>query len=81
MSTFIVEGGHKLNGSISCQGAKNEALEVICAVLLSDAPITISNIPDISDVRNLIGMLRDMGVKVEFTSHVTPVGSLPTILT
>lgn len=71
MSTFIVEGGHKLNGSISCQGAKNEALEVICAVLLSNAPITISNIPDISDVRNLIGMLRDMGVKVEFTSHDT----------
>lgn len=71
MSTFIVEGGHKLGGSISCQGAKNEALEVICATLLSDAAVTISNIPDISDVRNLIGMLRDLGVKVEFISHDT----------
>lgn len=65
MSTFIVEGGHKLKGTIECQGAKNEALEVICATLLTDAPVTISNIPDIVDVRNLIALLRDLGVKVE----------------
>lgn len=69
MSTFIVEGGHKLHGTIETQGAKNEALEVICATLLSTKPITISNLPDISDVRNLIGMLRDMGVKVDYLSH------------
>ncbi len=71
MSTFIVEGGHTLHGSIACQGAKNEALEVICATLLTSEPVTISNLPDISDVRNLIGLLRDMGVKVDFTSHDT----------
>lgn len=71
MSTFIVEGGHKLHGSLSCQGAKNEALEVICATLLTSSPVVISNIPDISDVRNLIGLLRDLGVKVEFISHDT----------
>ncbi len=71
MSTFIVEGGHKLHGTIRCQGAKNEALEVICATLLSEAPITISNIPDISDVRNLIGLLKDLGVKINFTKHDT----------
>ena len=65
MSTFIVEGGHKLKGTIECQGAKNEALEVICATLLTDAPVTISNIPDIVDVRNLIALLRDLRVKVE----------------
>lgn len=69
MSTFIVEGGHKLHGTILTQGAKNEALEVICATLLSSQPVTISNLPDISDVRNLIGMLADMGVKVEYLSH------------
>ncbi len=71
MSTFIVEGGHKLHGTIRCQGAKNEALEVICATLLSEAPITISNIPDISDVLNLIGLLKDLGVKINFTKHDT----------
>ncbi len=71
MSNFIVEGGHKLNGVIECQGAKNEALEVICATLLTDSPITISNIPDIADVRNLIALLRELGVKVEVLSHDT----------
>ena len=65
MSTFIVEGGHKLSGSITPQGAKNEALEVICATLLTDKKVTISNIPNILDVRNLISLLSDMGVKVE----------------
>ena len=65
MSSFIVEGGHRLSGCIAPQGAKNEALEVISAVLLTSESVTISNIPDILDVRNLIGLLEGMGVKVE----------------
>ena len=69
MSSFIVEGGHKLNGEISQKGAKNEALEVICAVLLTDEKVTISNLPAISDVRNLINLLSEMGVKV---NYITP---------
>lgn len=64
MSTFIVEGGNKLYGEIIPQGAKNEALEVICASLLTDEQVTISNVPDILDVRNLIRLLSDLGVKV-----------------
>ena len=54
MSSFVIEGGHKLSGSIRPQGAKNEALEVICAVLLTHEEVVISNIPEILDVRNLI---------------------------
>lgn len=69
MSTFIVEGGHKLKGEIRPQGAKNEALEVICAVLLTDQKVVIRNIPNISDVRNLIELLRELGVKVNFLSE------------
>ncbi len=65
MSSFVVEGGHKLSGSIAPQGAKNEALEVISAVLLTSESVTISNIPDILDIRNLISLLEGMGVKVE----------------
>ncbi len=65
MSSFVIEGGHRLSGEIVPQGAKNEALQVICAVLLTDQKVTISNIPDILDVNNLIGLLRDMRVKVE----------------
>ena len=65
MSSFIVEGGHKLSGSIAPQGAKNEALEVISAVLLTSGTVTITNIPEILDVRNLIALLEGMGVKVE----------------
>ena len=65
MSSFIVEGGHRLSGSIAPQGAKNEALEVISAVLLTSGSVTISNIPDILDIRNLISLLAGMGVKVE----------------
>ena len=65
MSSFIVEGGHSLSGSISPQGAKNEALEVICATLLTSETVTISNIPNIADVRNLISLLKDMGVIVK----------------
>ena len=65
MSSFVVEGGHKLSGSIAPQGAKNEALEVISAVLLTSESVTISNIPDILDIRNLISLLEGMGVRVE----------------
>lgn len=64
MSKFIIEGGHQLSGSITPQGAKNEALEVLAAVLLTDRPVTIHNIPDILDVINLIHLLEGMGVKV-----------------
>lgn len=65
MSTFIIEGGHHLSGTIEPQGAKNEALEVISAVLLTSERVTISNIPEILDVKNLISMLEEMGVVVE----------------
>ena len=64
MSAFIIEGGHPLKGTIIPQGAKNEALQVICATLLTSEPITIENIPDIRDVNNLIQLLKDIGVKV-----------------
>lgn len=64
MSTFVIEGGHKLSGEITPQGAKNEALQVISCVLLSSQPIRITNVPDILDVQNLIDLLRSMGVKV-----------------
>ena len=64
MSSFVVEGGHRLNGVIKPQGAKNEALEVISAVLLTGQEVTISNVPEILDVRNLIILLESMGVKV-----------------
>ena len=65
MGTFVIEGGHPLNGSIVPQGAKNEALQVVCAVLLSPEPVTISNLPDIVDVNRLIDLLSSLGVKVE----------------
>lgn len=64
MGTFKIEGGHKLKGSIKPQGAKNEALQILCAVLLTDQKITISNIPDIVDVNKLITLLGKLGVKV-----------------
>ena len=64
MSSFIVEGGHKLSGEITPQGAKNEALQVISAVLLTKEEVTISNVPEILDVKNLIILLESMGVKV-----------------
>ena len=64
MASFIIEGGHLLKGTITPQGAKNEALEVICATLLTDEEVIIHNIPDIRDVNNLIQLLRDVGVKV-----------------
>ena len=64
MAAFIIEGGHRLSGSIQPQGAKNEALEVICASLLSPSEVIIDNIPDIRDVNNLILLLKDIGVAV-----------------
>ncbi|MGQ3013878.1 MAG: UDP-N-acetylglucosamine 1-carboxyvinyltransferase [Flavobacteriales bacterium] len=64
MSSFIVEGGHKLKGEITPQGAKNEALQVLSAVLLTGEKVTIANIPDILDVNKLIDILANMGVKV-----------------
>jgi UDP-N-acetylglucosamine 1-carboxyvinyltransferase len=69
MASFIIEGGHPLTGTIQPQGAKNEALQVICATLLTSEEVTIHNIPNIRDVNNLIQLLKDMGVKV------TPVGT------
>ena len=60
MGKFIIEGGHKLSGEITPQGAKNEALEVISAVLLTADPVVLSNVPEILDVKNLIGLLQGM---------------------
>ena len=65
MESFIIEGGHPLSGTITPQGAKNEALEVICATLLTDEEVSIDNVPDILDVNNLILLLKDIGVSVE----------------
>ena len=65
MASFIIEGGHPLQGTITPQGAKNEALQVICASLLTCEPVTISNISDILDVNNLIRLLQEIGVKVK----------------
>ena len=64
MSSFIIEGGHKLQGEIMPQGAKNEVLQILCATLLTEEKVTIHNIPNILDVNNLIQLLRDMGVTV-----------------
>ena len=64
MSAFIIEGGHPLKGEITPQGAKNEALQVLCATLLTSDPIRISNLPDIADVNNQIQLLQDIGVRV-----------------
>ena len=69
MESFIIEGGHPLAGTITPQGAKNEALEVIAATLLTSDPVRISNIPDILDVNNLIKLLKDIGVKVTRNSR------------
>jgi UDP-N-acetylglucosamine 1-carboxyvinyltransferase len=64
MGTFIIEGGHQLKGDIHPQGAKNEALQILCAVLLTDQPVEINNVPDIIDVNKLITLLNNLGVKV-----------------
>ena len=65
MASFIIEGGHLLQGTITPQGAKNEALQVICASLLTEEEVIIRNIPNIRDVNNLIQLLKDIGVKVK----------------
>ncbi|MDA7794469.1 UDP-N-acetylglucosamine 1-carboxyvinyltransferase [Flavobacteriales bacterium] len=65
MSSFIIEGGRKLSGEIIPQGAKNEALQILCAVLLSPEKITINNLPDIVDINILIELLSDLGVKIQ----------------
>lgn len=65
MASFIIEGGYPLSGDITPQGAKNEALQVICATLLTSEEVIIHNIPDIRDVNNLIQLLRDIGVRVK----------------
>lgn len=64
MSAFIIEGGRPLKGEITPQGAKNEALQILCATLLTSEPIRISNLPDIADVNNQIRLLQDIGVRV-----------------
>lgn len=71
MGTFIIEGGHRLKGEITPQGAKNEALQVISAVLLTDQEVEIANIPDIIDVNKLIDILRNLGVKIQKKSKGT----------
>ncbi|MEM7659952.1 MAG: UDP-N-acetylglucosamine 1-carboxyvinyltransferase [Bacteroidota bacterium] len=65
MEYFEVEGGHRLSGEITPQGAKNEALQVLCATLMSAEPVVLNNLPDIVDVNRLIAILRDIGVKVQ----------------
>lgn len=71
MSQFIIEGGHRLSGEITPQGAKNEALQVLCAPLLTKDEVTINNIPDIVDVNNLIDLIKSMGVEVNRTDRHT----------
>lgn len=64
MASFVIEGGHQLEGDIYPQGAKNEVLQIICATLLTSEKVVVNNIPDILDVNNLIQLVREMGVKV-----------------
>ena len=71
MASFVIEGGHSLSGEITPQGAKNEALQVICATLLTKQKVTIHNIPNILDVNNLIDLLKNIGVRVEKISKHT----------
>ncbi len=65
MASFIIEGGHRLQGEIIPQGAKNEVLQILCATLLTREKVTVNNVPDILDVNNLITMMQSMGVVVE----------------
>ena len=69
MGSFIIEGGHKLKGEIQPQGAKNEALQILCAVLLTPEKVIINNVPDIVDINILIELLKDLGVKLEKQSN------------
>ncbi|MEO8515971.1 MAG: UDP-N-acetylglucosamine 1-carboxyvinyltransferase, partial [Flavobacterium sp.] len=65
MGIFKIEGGVKLKGTITPQGAKNEALQILCAILLTEEKITINNIPDIIDINKLITLLGNLGVKIQ----------------
>jgi UDP-N-acetylglucosamine 1-carboxyvinyltransferase len=69
MASFKIEGGHKLNGTITPQGAKNEVLQILCAVLLTPERVVVKNVPDIIDVNKLIFILGELGVKVEKLSR------------
>ena len=69
MASFIIEGNRRLSGEIIPQGAKNEALQIICATLLTPEKVTVENIPDILDVNNLISLLIRMGVSVSQTGE------------
>lgn len=69
MSRFVITGGRRLKGELRPQGAKNEALQVICACLLTKEEVTITNVPEILDVLKLIELLQGMGVKVEHPAH------------
>src|SRR5690606_15254635 len=69
MGTFQIEGGHRLRGEIQPQGAKNEALQILCAVLLTPEVVEINNIPDIVDINKLITILKNLGVKVQKIAH------------
>lgn len=71
MGSFLVEGGYPLKGSITPQGAKNEALQVVCAALLTGEKVTISNLPDIMDVKHLIELIGNIGAEVNFTAPDT----------
>lgn len=68
---FLVEGGHELKGSIRPQGAKNEALQVICACLLTQEPVILKNVPDIVDVRKLLNLVKGLGVRIEKLDNST----------
>ena len=65
MGTFVVKGGRPLSGTIEPQGAKNEALQILCAVLLTAEPVEISNVPDIVDINKLLDILKSLGVRIE----------------
>ena len=65
MGSFRIEGGYKLKGEIIPQGAKNEALQILCAVLLTDQEVVINNVPDIRDVNKLIEILGNLGVNIQ----------------
>ena len=65
MASFKIEGGHKLSGTITPQGAKNEVLQILCAVLLTPKRVVVNNVPDIIDVNKLIFILGELGVKIE----------------
>ena len=71
MTTFKVQGGQKLKGEITPQGAKNEALQILCAVLLTKDEVIVENVPNIRDVNILINLLKDLNVEVNQTSNDT----------